>query len=277
MSTTPDAHDQHYASADIAERILAAYHAIAGPDAPLTPEALAPLDQFHGGGLDSTRSLARAIEPEPGQHLIDIGCGIGGPARWFAATFGCRVSGVDLTEAFCVAARRLDDELGLGEQVTIHHGNALALPFAAATFDGGYSQNVAMNIPDKIAYYREALRVLKPGARIGFSVLGLGPHGGPDYPTPWASTAAESFLVTVEETRSQMLAAGAEILHFEDTTERDRPNTEKMIRRLEAKGAPSLSLNVLMGARFTTLQLNGARARVTGRCSNVEAVLRKPA
>ena len=56
-----------------------------GPDAPVTPEALAPIDHFHGRGVLATGELVALLKPQPGEHLLDIGSGIGGPARWIAA------------------------------------------------------------------------------------------------------------------------------------------------------------------------------------------------
>src|SRR5579862_9345082 len=110
---------QHYASAGIAERALAALRAANGPDAPVTPEALAPLDHFHGRGVVATGELVALLQPQPGERLLDIGCGIGGPARWIAARFGSHVTGVDLTPEFCEAARMLAEACGLADRVTI--------------------------------------------------------------------------------------------------------------------------------------------------------------
>ena len=79
----------HYSGADIAGRVLAA----AGPSP--TPEKLAAIDHFHGGGLAATRELVAMLEPRRGEHLLDLGSGIGGPARWIASTFRCHVTGID--------------------------------------------------------------------------------------------------------------------------------------------------------------------------------------
>ena len=110
MATDPRI-ERHYTSDAIAERILAALREASGRDVAITPDTLAPLDHFHGRGLAATKALAQALAPRPGEHLLDIGCGIGGPARWFAATFGCKVTGIDLTEAFCRAAEAPDRSL----------------------------------------------------------------------------------------------------------------------------------------------------------------------
>jgi sarcosine/dimethylglycine N-methyltransferase len=137
--------------------------AACGADVPITPDTLAPIDHFHGKGVVATEELAAALEPKADEHLLDIGCGIGGPARWIAAKYGCRVTGVDLTEGFCEAARELNNLTGLADRVTILHGSALALPVPDAAFDRAYSQAALMNVSDKQGVFREAFRVLRPG------------------------------------------------------------------------------------------------------------------
>src|SRR5262245_52119220 len=115
----------HYTRDDIAERVLAAARASAGPGVALTPDVLAAIDHFHGGGLASTKELVAMLEPQAGESVLDIGSGIGGPARWIAHTFGCRVTGIDLTAAFCRAAERLNRETGLSDKVKIFEASAL--------------------------------------------------------------------------------------------------------------------------------------------------------
>ena len=109
----------HYASSDIAARVLATLRAMEGEDAPVTPDTLAPLDHFHRRGLVATRDLAALLGPRPGERLLDIGCGIGGPARWIAAHFGCYVTGIDLTSEFCRAAEELNAATGMADRVRV--------------------------------------------------------------------------------------------------------------------------------------------------------------
>ena len=139
----------HYARTGIVDRALAALRAANGAEAPITPETLAAIDHFHGRGVLATEELAARLDPQPTDHILDIGCGIGGPARWIAYKFGCRVTGIDLTPEFCEAARQLNDITGMSERVTILEGSALSLPFPNAAFDKAVSQNVLMNIADK--------------------------------------------------------------------------------------------------------------------------------
>ncbi|MGK7871656.1 class I SAM-dependent methyltransferase [Falsiroseomonas sp. E2-1-a20] len=264
----------HYASEGIAARILAALRAA---EAPVTPDALAPLDHFHGRGLKATREMAALLDPRPGERVLDIGGGIGGPARWLAARFGCHVTSVDLTPEFCRAAEALNAATGLSERVRVVEGGATDLPFGAGEFDRAYSENVAMNVPDKVRFYSEALRVLRLGGLFYTSHYGAGPRGEPDYPLPWAAGPATSFLTAPEETREQILAAGFEVVVFRDKTEEVMPDLRENRRRLEAQGLPPLGLQTLMGERIRDLQINVARSAEDGRLTVIEALLRRPA
>src|SRR5438552_3141428 len=157
----------HYAGddtgSDMASRILTAVRAVYGSEAAITAETLAPLDHFNGRGLAATQELVALLEPHAGESLLDIGSGIGGPARWIAMQYGCTVTGVDVTAALCEAARALNAACGVAERVRIFEGTALALPFPDASFDRAYSHGVLMSIADKGGVYREAFRVLQPG------------------------------------------------------------------------------------------------------------------
>ena len=183
----------HYTSGDLLARLEARLREDGADPARPTAEALAPYDHFHGRGLEATEDMAGLLQVAETDHILDVGSGLGGPARYMARRFGCRVSGVDLTAEFCDVARHLTALLGLEERVSIAHGDALAMPFGDAAFDGAYSMNVSMNIADKRALYREIHRVLRPGAWLMLSEVAQGPGGEPDFPTPWARTASSSF------------------------------------------------------------------------------------
>jgi SAM-dependent methyltransferase len=208
----------HYGAGGIGGRILAAL-VEAGVDASaLTPDVLAPIDQFHTRGIEATLAQAEMAAPRPGMRVLDVGCGIGGPARWLAAKHGCRVTGIDLTEEFIAVADMLTARCGLGDAVAFRHGDALYLPFGEAAFDLVWCQNVSMNVDDKPRFYREIRRVLKPGARFTSTDMAAGPAGAPHYPLPWAREPSISFLVPEAEMRRIIEAAGFRIVEWRNSS-----------------------------------------------------------
>jgi len=273
--------EDHYASSGagsvIAARIIVALRSAAGADTAITPETLAPFDHFHGRGVLATQVLVRLLEPRAGEAILDIGSGIGGPARWIAAQHGCTVTGVDLTAEFCNAARELCAASGMSDRVHIMQGSALALPVPDMAFDRAYSHNVLMNIADKAGVFREAFRVLKPGGRLVLCHLNAGPNGPPEFPVPWAAVPENSFLATDEEMGRDLAAAGFEIVTFHDTSQATMSANTEMRRRMETQGLPPAGMHVLMGERFLQLQINSLRAMEDGRTRTVEVVATKPA
>jgi sarcosine/dimethylglycine N-methyltransferase len=255
---------------------VAAVRKVMGDEALLTPDVLAQIDHFHGGGIASTRDLMAALQPQAGERILDIGSGIGGPARWFVAKFGVHVTGVDLTAEFCAAAEALNAATGLGDRVTIHNGSALDLPVPDASFDAAYSQNVIMNIADKPRFYREAFRALRPGGRLALSNLCLGANGDPLYPVPWATTAETSFLATQDEMRADLTAAGFEIARFEDTTAATVEMQRRARERVERGEPLRIAVQIIMGERAREMQINTTRNVEKGRVATIEALVKKP-
>ena len=198
---------EHYNAAGLTERIKSALATIV-PDAQLlTIDELASLDQFHIRGMLATAELANAAGVEPSTQVLDIGCGIGGPARSLASIFGCSVTAVDLSPAFIDAAKYLTSRCGLSNRVTFQVGDALYLPFEDASFDVLFLQHVAMNIEDRGALYGEAARVLRPDGRFATYDLILR-EGNVVYPVPWARDESTSFLFSEGDTRELLEKAG---------------------------------------------------------------------
>jgi len=120
----------------------------------LTIEDLAPVDQFHGGGMGATKGLVELAEISRSATVLDVGGGLGGPASTLAALFGCKVTMIDLSEAYVGAAEILTERVGLGDQAERHVGNALELPYDDGAFDVVWTQQAGMNISDKERLYK---------------------------------------------------------------------------------------------------------------------------
>jgi SAM-dependent methyltransferase len=266
----------HYSSGTLLARLNAALVDDGADPAHPTMEALAPYDQFHGRGLDATEEVAGILKVAATDHLLDIGSGIGGPARYIARRFGCRVTGIDLTSEFVEVARHLTRLLGLESKVDFELGDALSMPFENATFDGAYSMNVSMNISDKGALYYEIRRVLKPGGWLMLSELARGPGAPLDYPTPWAATAGESFLSTPDETVKGLEAAGFEVVQFRDTAEEVKAwgaKSRAMVERGEKM--PHRAVQLIHGEKALPAMRNSSRGVGEGRIVPIEVLCRR--
>jgi ubiquinone/menaquinone biosynthesis C-methylase UbiE len=268
---------RYYTRGDLLERLHAA---LLGddidPDHP-TIETLAPFDQFHGRGLEATEEVADVLAVAATDHLLDVGSGIGGPARYIADRFGCRVTGIDLTAEFCDVARHLTQMLGLEDRVAFEQGDALAMPFADASFDGAYSMNVSMNIADKAGFYKEIHRVLRPGAWLVLIEIAQGPNGSLDYPTPWAQTAESSFLVTPSETAEALEASGFTDLKSRDTAKKSLAfgaRSRAMVERGEKP--PYRAVQLIHGDLAAEAIANSSRGIAEARIIPIEVFCRKP-
>ncbi len=271
MNDTTGAVAQHYTSERLAERILEA--AQAADSGPLAPAAIAAADEFHTGGLLTTRELAAFAGVQHGWKVLDIGSGIGGPARILASEFGCVVTGIDLTAEFVRTARVLTDRCGLTAQVTFVEGNALALPFDDGEFDAVWTQHVVMNIEDRETLYGQAWRVLRPGGVLTFFDILRGSGKEIDFPVPWADGPAISFLYTPSETREFLKRAGFEEVRWEDTTE---ANLNMLAAQVAAQTASPLSLRIVMGEDMPQKMRRAVDAVRDGRLAYARALYRKP-
>jgi ubiquinone/menaquinone biosynthesis C-methylase UbiE len=259
---------EHYSATDLLDRIHAALAAIAPGNETLTIAQLAPLDQFHTRGIAATAELAEASGIDPSSRVLDIGSGIGGPARYLAATFGSKVTGVDLSAAFIDAANYLTARSGLADRVTFQVGNALHLPFADAAFDVVFLQHVAMNVLDRGALYAEARRILAPGGRFATYDL-VSREGDVVYPVPWARDASTSFLLSEMETRTALEAAGFKPVHWRDDTQK----ALDWFREMAGSAQAGPNLGAVMGPNSREMIANLARNLRENRLGLLSAVL----
>jgi SAM-dependent methyltransferase len=268
---------RHYTHGSLEDAIRAALVATGKDLDALAPGDLTPVDEFHIGGREATEHLAARLGIAPGTRLLDIGSGIGGAARFFAAEHGAQVTGIDLTEEYVAVAVALADWVGLSGQVSFRYASALDLPFDAGTFEVVTMLHVGMNIADKTALFAELARVLAPGGRIGvYDVMRIG-DGALAYPVPWAADEATSFLTPIDTYREALTAAGLVI----ETEESRRDFALDFFERLRARvahpdGPPPLGLHILMGADAPDKIANMMRNISAGLMAPVEIVGRKP-
>lgn len=265
----------HWARGDVYALIVAALEKMSKPLDTVTIEDLAPVDHFHARGLPATVELADRLPIKADQHIVDIGCGLGGPARYIAKRFGCKVSGVDITQPFVEAGNKLTALLRMQDQVTIRLGNGLRLPYGDAEFDGAYTQHVTMNVADRRSFFSEAHRVLKNGAFFALTEHGLGPTGNPHYPLPWSADGSGAYLVTPAETRAFLEAAGFTDIVMEDTGAKYVAGYMTAIERAEKGLLPPLGIHLLLGETALQKTRNAARNIEEGRTHPIQVVCRK--
>jgi MPBQ/MSBQ methyltransferase len=267
--------NEHYGRPDLGAVIVDALRAAGkDPDA-LTPDDLAPVDQFHTGGKASTLDLARLAALEVGMWVLDVGGGIGGPARTLAAAIGCRVTVLDITEEFCRAGQLLTARTGLEDRVSFRCASALEMPFADGEFDVVWTQHSSMNIADKERLYAEVFRVLRPGGRLALHEIMAGAGGPVHLPVPWARDPAISYLRPPAEVRTLIAAAGFTERAWIDST---AESVDWFRQRAPAPGAalPSLGLHLQVGAEFPEMFRNQVRNLQEGRIAIIKAVFERP-
>jgi len=241
---------EHYTHGSLGAAILDGLRRSGKDPDRLDPDDLAVADEFHIGGRQATVEFADQLGLRPGMELLDIGSGIGGPARYFAHHRKCRVTGIDLTDEYVHVAADLSQRVGLAGDLTFVQGSALALPFPPARFDGAYMLHVGMNIGDKAMLFAQVKRVLRPGATFGiYDVMRIGP-GDLAFPVPWALTPATSFVAADADYRRLLRDAG-----FAVQKERERRAFaieffKKIQARVAESGPPPLGLHIVMGGDF---------------------------
>jgi len=251
----------HYDAPDLIGRVMALL-----PEGPLALRDLAPLDQFHVGGLKSTEHLAELAGVEPGMRVLDVGSGVGGPSRYLASK-GCVVTGLDLTASYVELSRVLAERVGLS--VDYICADALEMPFEDASFDLIWTQHASMNIADKPRLYGEMARLLKPGGRLAFHDVCAG-VGELRLPVPWASQPEHSALILPEVLLGLLEGLGFQVAYWHEAGDEAQAFLDRVPPEL-----PPLSLSLLLGITARTMLATLAGNLREGRVRVVEAVLRR--
>ncbi|NRA60318.1 MAG: methyltransferase domain-containing protein [Psychrobium sp.] len=267
---------QNYAHGDLLNAIEAGLTKLGKSKENVSLDDLAPVDEFHIGSRGATVHLMQQLAFSAKSHVLDVGCGLGGAARFVATQFNNKVSGIDLTSEYIATGNALCQWLGLSDQISLQQGSALSMPYQSNTFDGAYMMHVGMNIKDKTALFSEIYRVLSPGAMFGIYDVMRVQAGDLAYPVPWASNDVDSLLANEADYVNALQSAGFKVeavnnrhdfaLQFFD---------DVRLRNEKNGGLPPLGLHTLMqastGQKLTNLMSNINRKLV----SPTEIIVRK--
>ncbi|PUB13098.1 class I SAM-dependent methyltransferase [Yoonia sediminilitoris] len=266
----------HWGKGDVFSRILEAMERSGIDASSVTIEQLAPVDHFHARGFPATVELADALPVKDGDRLVDIGCGLGGPARYLAKRFNCHVDGIDITAPFVDAAKKLSVLVGMEDAVECQHGDGQKLPYDDEVFDGGYTQHVTMNVPDRDVFFDEAFRVLKPRAFFALTEHGLGEVGGPHHPVPWSEDGSGAYLMRPADTVTALKNAGFTDIKVTDTGEKYLQGYNRAIELAEKGQAPVFGAHILLGKLAPQIVRNAARNIEERRTHPVQIICSKP-
>ncbi len=273
---TPQDVTNHYTHGDLATAIRSGIVSLSKKVESITVDDLAPVDEFHIGGRQASEDFLSQLDLSPEKQVLDVGCGLGGAARFVASRYGSRVTGIDLTPEYIETGNVLCGWVGLGNSISLHQGSALAMPFADRAFDRAYMLHVGMNIDDKPKLCSEVSRVLRSDSLFGiYDVMRIG-DDELTYPVPWATTAASSALATPAQYREALQAAGFSVI-----AERNRRDfalaffDQLRARTAAAGGPPPLGLHILMGRNTPDKVQNMIQNISNGRIAPVELIARK--
>ena len=266
----------YYSPNDLYNKILEGLDRLGTDLSNVTLDDLQPVDEFHIRGDTATKELIELSAFTPDMHILDVGCGIGGSTRRLSHETGCRVTGVDLSDAYIDTAQRLTQLLGMQDRVDFHAASALDMPFDDNAFDGVWSLQMNMNIDDKLAWLKEIHRVLKPGGRaVLYEVCG-NKNTPLHFPVPWAQDGSMSFLVPPAPFRDIITAAGFAIAEWSDKTDLARNAFANVREPVGAPNLPVLGVYMLVGNDIATKAYNLHRNLEEDRVSLIETVATKP-
>ena len=266
----------HYTHGSLLDAIRTGVKGLGKSPDTVSVHDLGPVEEFHIGGRAASESFLDQLNLTPDDHVLDIGCGLGGTSRFVAQQYGSRVTGIDLTEEYIETGRALCSWVGLEHRIALEQGNATAMSYPDSAFDKAYMMHVGMNIADKQRLISELHRVLMPGSYLGiYDVMRVG-HGELTFPVPWATTADASAVASIDEYKNELKAA-----EFQIIAERNRREfamdffAQLQASTAAAEGPPPLGLHILMGETAPLKLRNMIENIAEGRLAPIELIVRK--
>jgi SAM-dependent methyltransferase len=237
----------------------------------LTSDDLEALDAFHAGGRAATRELAAMAGVPQGVRLLDVGCGLGGPARTLAVEYRASVVGLDAALEMVQAAKMLNVHLGSGDNPRLMCAQGALLPLAPESFELIWMQHLLPSVADKLGLVASLERVLAPNGIIALHEVVALPGKRLDFPLPWADSPEGSYLTEVDELLEIWASCGLEPVVVQDWTARaiewfDAPRPEAWRH---------LNLRLVLGQEAGLRARNLAKALREGQAQIVQAVFRR--
>lgn len=269
--------ENHYTTGALIERVKQALRDLGIDPAKATADDLKACDEFHTGGVAATDLLVENLSVTADTRVLDIGSGIGGPARYFANRFGCHAVGIDLTHEFVDCAGELSTMVGLAERTAFQQGSALDLPFEDGAFDLALLLHVGMNIEDKTRLFAEAARVLSPGGAFAVFDVMAGATAEPlAFPLPWSAVAETSFVVPPAAYKDAATKAGLELASETDRTQFAKDFFAQVFEAIAKDGPSPLGIHLLMGETAGDKIKNYVANLNAGRIAPTELIFRRP-
>lgn len=266
----------HYTHGNLLNAVKIGIEQLGKTSSSITVEDLAPLDEFHIGGRQASENFFDQLNFSAEDHLVDVGCGLGGASRFVAKRYNSKVTGIDLTPEYIETGEALCTWLGLDNLVDLQQGSALNMPFKDDIFDGGYMMHVGMNIKDKIGLYKEIFRVLRSGANFGVYDVMMVEEGELMYPVPWATTANESKVASPGQYKQAMEEAGFSVTAENNRHEFALSFFEQLRKNSSNVGGPApLGIHILMGDNSAAKVQNMIKNVSAGHIAPVELIARK--
>ena len=267
--------NEHYGVSGILNSILDGLESSGKDLHRLELNDLAPIDEFHTRGKESTIEIANLAKLQPHHKVLDVGCGLGGSARYIANEYGCSVDGIDLTDEYIDVANKLTEFVNLTDKVSFKQASALEIPFPSENYDIVWTEHTQMNIAEKEKFYGELSRVLKPKGRLVFHDIFFGTNPTPYYPTPWAEYDSLSSLCTQEEAKNAIQKSNLIVNEWKDKSEQSLEFFKETVKKIEKSGPPPLGFHLLMGKTAKTKLLNQVRNLEESRVSIVQGTASK--